>query len=397
MKKIILIGVGICLCLQAFCQSNEKGFTIHGSIAGDCEGMKVFLFDEATRLAIDSTVIKSGVFLFRGQVKMPATYKIMIDRAGNNQKENFLSSRFYLENSEITYAGHVDSLETYYWASGRKAPLVKGSATQDLLEDYRSLTKTVSDRIQQLNEEYLEVYHRPTLKGKFNTTEGIRLTREIQKYRQEKNQITRTFIENHPSTVVAYDLARQFLSGMYIDLTVEQIKNLTDIISEAWDAYPLKVTEFQELASKAESMALGGIYPDVELVNSEGKKVKLSEYVPDGKYVMLEFWASWCGPCRAEIPHLRHIYETYKDKGFVIVSISIDKKKEDWEKAVREEKMEWSQLRAEKGFQDPAAKEFRILGVPTCIMLDPEGRIFKTGMRGAYLDAALQDLFGVVQ
>lgn len=397
MKSIILIWLGVCLCLQAFCQNKEKGFTIHGSIAGDCEGMKVFLFDEAIRSAIDSTVIKSGVFLFRGQVKMPATYKIMIDRAGNNQKENFLSSRFYLENSEITYSGHVDSLETYYWASGRKSPLVKGSAMQNLLEDYRSLTRTVSNRIQQLNEEYLEVYHRPALKGKFNTTEGIRLSREIQKCRQERNQITRTFIEKYPSTVVAYDLARQFLSGMYIELTVEQINYLTDLISGAWKAYPLKVTEFQEMASKAESLALGVKYPEVELVNPEGEKIKLSDYVPDGKYVMLEFWASWCGPCRGEIPHLRHIYEAYKDKGFVIVSISIDQKKEDWEKAVREEKMEWSQLRAEKGFQDPAAKDFRILGVPTCIMLDREGRIFKTGMRGAYLDAALQDLFGVVQ
>ena len=97
---------------------------------------------------------------------------------------------------------------------------------------------------------------------------------------------------------------------------------------------------------------------------------------------MLEFWASWCGPCRGEIPHLRHVYQDYKDKGFEIISISIDEKKTDWDKAMKEEKMVWKQLCDPNGFKGPVAQKYNITGVPTCILLDKEGRIFKTEMRG---------------
>ena len=93
---------------------------------------------------------------------------------------------------------------------------------------------------------------------------------------------------------------------------------------------------------------------------------------------MLEFWASWCGPCRGEIPHLRHVYQEYKDKGFEIISISIDEKKTDWDKAMKEEKMVWKQLCDPNGFNGPVAQKYNITGVPTCILLDKEGRIFKT-------------------
>ena len=108
---------------------------------------------------------------------------------------------------------------------------------------------------------------------------------------------------------------------------------------------------------------------------------------------MVEFWGSWGGPCRGEIPHLRHVYQEYKDKGFEIISISIDEKKTDWDKAMKEEKMVWKQLCDPNGFNGPVAQKYNITGVPTCILLDKEGRIFKTEMRGAALDAVLQELY----
>ena len=140
-------------------------------------------------------------------------------------------------------------------------------------------------------------------------------------------------------------------------------------------------------------MAVGTKYSDIELVNPDGKKVKLSEYVPEGKYVMLEFWASWCGPCRGEIPHLREVYKEYKDKGFEIVSISIDRKDQDWKKAMKEENMVWTQLNDPGEFEGPVTQVYNIMGVPTCILLDKEGHIFKTDMRGAQLDAVLEEIY----
>ena len=97
-------------------------------------------------------------------------------------------------------------------------------------------------------------------------------------------------------------------------------------------------------------------------------------------------------PCRGEIPHLKHVYQNYKDKGFEIISVSIDQKNKDWQKAMKEEKMPWIQLNDPQGENGPAIQVYNVTGVPHCILLDKEGKIFKTNMRGAYLDAALEQL-----
>ena len=121
--------------------------------------------------------------------------------------------------------------------------------------------------------------------------------------------------------------------------------------------------------------------------------MRLSEYVKPGAYNMLEFWASWCSPCRGEIPHLRHLYEVC-GKDFNMISVSIDERDTDWKKAVQEEGMQWHQLCDQKGRKGPVAIEYQVSGVPYCIVLDPEGKIVCGGVRGAELDVVVQDLLG---
>ena len=120
--------------------------------------------------------------------------------------------------------------------------------------------------------------------------------------------------------------------------------------------------------------------------------MKLSSYIPEGKIAMLEFWASWCGPCRAEIPHLKHIHKKYPE--FDIISVSVDDNDQEWKKAVKEEKMDWTQLRDVSMMNGNAMNLYGVMGVPCCIILDEQGRFFKTDMRGPYLDAFLRDYYG---
>ena len=394
--KNIIVTLLCCASLMA-CRQKPDGFVINGNVAGNSDGMKVQLVDESVYppVVVDSTVIHKGKFQFKGKLDLPGLYQIIIDTKGKGEGEDMLASHFYLENSVIDYSGHIDSLPTYFWSSEsfRKAPVIQGSATQDLYQQYKKDTKAISTKISELDEQYMNVYHLPSLEGTFNTQEGISIARQLDQINKQSDIARWKFIEQHPESVVAYDMASLLLEGMYVNLTIPQIDQLTDIITSAWSNYPEKAEEFKAKAEKAKNMALGAKYQDIELMTPEGKMVKLSEYIPKDRYVMLEFWASWCGPCRGEIPHLRHVYQQYKDKGFEIISVSIDQKKADWEKAMKEEYMTWKQLCDPNGFDGPVAKVYNITGVPTCIILDKEGRIFKTEMRGASLDAVLEELY----
>ena len=228
--------------------------------------------------------------------------------------------------------------------------------------------------------------------GIFNKKEGIEISRKMEVLRKQLAEIKWNFVKENIQTVVGYDLAKQYFQDMYVRITPEQIDELEVLVDQAWPN-TTKASEFKAMAEKGKRVAVGTKYSDIELVNPDGKKVKLSEYVPEGKYVMLEFWASWCGPCRGEIPHLREVYKEYKDKGFEIVSISIDRKDQDWKKAMKEENMVWTQLNDPGEFEGPVTQVYNIMGVPTCILLDKEGHIFKTDMRGAQLDAVLEEIY----
>ena len=138
--------------------------------------------------------------------------------------------------------------------------------------------------------------------------------------------------------------------------------------------------------------AMGQIAPEIELPNPEGQLVKLSSL--RGKYVLIDFWAKWCGPCRRENPNVVKAYHEFKDKGFEVFGVSLDRTKEDWVKAIAEDGLVWTQVSDLKYFESQAAKDYNINAIPFSVLIDQQGKIIAKDLRGAALEKKLAEVMG---
>lgn len=400
MNKFITLGMA---ALLAACQQTQKEqYSIDGMLTGDnIETGMAYLqkYQNGEYVRLDSAVVENGVFTLKGKVDYPEMYNLCIELGDQTEEESaqkILWLNFYLENSPISIEGDANTLPEATWNPDKKytKPVIRGSKTEDLYQQLNQSLKAYDDSIVILNNRYGEEYYKPQFE-KNSTVDydkaGIAIVKEEQKQLALRQEKILEFIKQNPTSVVALDQIKMILSGAFTDFTVQQIDDMYNLVAPSWQGTQ-QLQELSTMINTVKPLAMGEKYIDIDVQTPDGKMVKLSSLIPEGKYTMLEFWASWCGPCRAEIPHLRKVNKQYKD--FAIISISVDEKEKEWQKAMKEEKMIWTQARITDGIMGETVKKYNLTGVPTCIILDKEGRFYKTNMRGAYLDNVLQELYG---
>ena len=391
----LLYGI-VCLGTLVACQ-REPGYKISGSVPGTPDGMKVYLYNWNT--PVDSSVVKGGKFVLTGKVDVPTRYQLLIDLSPDkveSYEKDLRGSDVFVDNVDIKYESpSIDSLPSRnsFRRKVKGNVTVTGSPVHDLFLSYQEKLKPYRTRNSEAWDKYLQVYHIPASEGVFNTREGIALTREMNDAQKEITRIQWDFIKANPKSPVSVDVAQNMV------YTAKFSKADMDNLLQAIDPSLRETPGYKQLKESLESMApiaLGEKYKDLELVDENGKTVHLSDYVKPGQYNMVEFWASWCGPCRGEIPHLRHVYDAYGkgEDAFNMISVSIDDKEKDWRQALKEENMKWTQLCDLKGWKGEVINKYKIQGVPFCLILDKEGRIIDHGVRGSELDVLLIKYLG---
>jgi peroxiredoxin len=163
-----------------------------------------------------------------------------------------------------------------------------------------------------------------------------------------------------------------------------------DKAKKAWPNSSV-VKEFAEMVDKNKAIAIGQLAPEIALPNPAGQTVKLSSL--RGKYVLIDFWAKWCGPCRRENPNVVKAYQAYRDKGFEVFGVSLDRSKEDWVKAIQEDNLTWTHVSDLKYFQSEAALLYNINAIPFSVLIDPSGLIVAKNLRGLELHNKLAEVF----
>lgn len=145
----------------------------------------------------------------------------------------------------------------------------------------------------------------------------------------------------------------------------------------------------------ASSITVGSVIRDFTASTREGEPFRLQDVLAESKYILVEFWASWCGPCRVEIPHMKAVYETYADKGFEIISVSLDEEKEDWDEASIEEEIPWIDVGDQMAFKSDVAKLYGVIGIPANYLVSGfDGKIVAIGLRQEKLERKLTELYG---
>lgn len=363
---------------------------ISGKLQNPADGEYIFI-DELNSdelITVDSAIISdNGTFKLKLKPKNSAFYLLKLSET------NFLTM-LISPGDKVMVESHHDSLNI---------PVsISGSEGTELMVDYnRNLQKTIS-QLNSLNSIYMQNQDSADIASVVESLDSL-----AQNYLTEINTYTKNFIDQNPASLVSlYALYQQVAPSVYIMHPARDIKYFQKVDSSLSLLYPdyepvkslhEQVQEFlaasvPQESSAVQSSASSSVAPEISLPGPEGDTVKLSS--TRGSYVLLDFWAAWCGPCRQENPNLVKAYDLFHKKGFQIYQVSLDKTKEAWVKGIKDDNLgKWIHVSDIKYWKSEVVPLYKIEKIPTNYLLDKDGRIIATDLRGENLQLKLAELF----
>lgn len=348
---------------------NKPNVSISGKLRGAEDGQEIYLkrFDNNNFNVASSTVNSEGEFSIVIFVENTDLYKLQTD------DKNFLS--LILEpGDELVIQADADNLIHNLTISGSEQTGLLYTA-MNAMSKYDTKLDSITKKYQVLQKNSIDI------------KAATRMRTQYSNISDEKTEFISKFIHDNPGSLACLFLTEKIkLEEHY------QVFSYLD--SALYKKYPDN-TFVKNLHARIESegkLAIGAIAPELELPDPDSNLVKLSSL--RGKIVLIDFWAGWCGPCRRENPNLVNLYSKYKDKGFEIYGVSLDKTRASWLGAIKADNITWLQVSDLKYWSSEPAKLYHVGSIPHTYLLDRDGRIIAKKLRGKALEEKLEELLG---
>ena len=360
MKKYFVLILGIAL----FACSQKGGFKINVNLEG-AEG-KVVLEElkDGNWIGVDTADVVNGKAVLEGNVEMPGVYYLSV--LGQRAK-----AVIFVENSNMTFTGKADSI---------RFAKITGSVTHD---QYAAL----NDQLHEITEEYMGLYQEArSANAAGDTAKADELMARVEKIYARTDTLQEEFVRNNPSSYAT----PYVLAGIQYGKEAEELETIINGLDPKIQETPM-VVELRERINKLKTVSVGQTAPDFSQNDPDGNPVKFSDVYSKNKVTLLDFWASWCGPCRQENPNVVAVFSEFKDQGFSVFGVSLDQNKDSWLKAIDDDGLHWTQVSDLAYWNNEVAKLYAVNSIPHSILVGQDGKILAKNKRGDELRAAVQE------
>jgi len=360
--------------LAVFAQ--DVKYTIQGTLGNYNAPAKVYLDREVKgKEVMDSVVLKDGKFQFSGTIgNVPESAYLLFNAKGTNP--SFKDYKLvYLEKGTITVAG----------SDLMKNAKAEGTKANNDNARYEAIMKPISDGQDVIDAKQKAATDEQKKSDAF-TNEINTAQKALDKHETELNK---KFIQENPDSYISFNALESYAYGAdYADIA-PLYNGLSDAVKQSEGG-----KAFGERLPKLKAVAFGATAPEFAEADTAGKVISLSSF--RGKYVLVDFWASWCGPCRRENPNVVKAYNRYKGKNFTIVGVSLDRPgaKDKWLAAIHKDGLAWTQVSDLQFWKSKTADLYAVRAIPQNFLIDPNGKIVGKNLRGADLEDKLAELFG---